>query len=52
MGDSITHRMDEMGGRLDELEKSISSLVRRSATIYLSHYILEHFSKSFLIILL
>ena len=27
MGDSITGRMDEMGGRLDELEKSISSLM-------------------------
>lgn len=27
MGDSIMGRMDEMGGRLDELEKSISSLM-------------------------
>lgn len=27
MGNSITNRMDEMGGRLDELEKSISSLM-------------------------
>jgi hypothetical protein len=48
MGDSITHRMDEMGGRLDELEKSISSLVRRSATfcrigflsILLNHFLI------------
>lgn len=27
MGDSIMGRMDEMGGRMDELEKSIASLM-------------------------